>query len=60
MIRGKLESIREIVPEHLTVGEPLFFEKEGHYFSAKNGEEIHVEIFTIEDFQIIPIGDGQV
>lgn len=60
MVRGKLESIREVTPDHLKIGSPLFLEKDGKYFSEESGEEICVEIFIIEDFQIIPIGDNQV
>lgn len=52
MIRGKLESYRDLPRQNIVVGDPIFEEKNGEWFLIETGEKIEVEILSFD--QLLP------
>lgn len=49
IIRGKLETYRDVIPKEIVVGKPIFYEKNGKWYLYETGEEIEVEILTWDE-----------
>lgn len=51
MVRGKLESLRDVDPEDVIVGEVFYVVRDGESY-LPSGEKIEVETLSFEDFLI--------
>ena len=49
IIRGKIESPRELRPRTITFGDIPFYEKNGKWYCSKTHQEIEVIVIDLKD-----------